>query len=178
MWIAGCVHPCVGNVVCNLECCFLCGCIILHTAAIPMCDEHQRQLEFFCETDDRLVCADCLVMPVHRGHTTVAAKEIMERELESLRQNSFENAERMLLKVREAVDSVSNMADALKEKGEKTKAKVQMHFKEIRDALETREQSLLSTTEEIVMRKVTKLEKQKKVLVWSREDLEIKVNIV
>lgn len=141
-----------------------------------MCDEHQRHLEYFCETDDRLVCADCLVMPAHRGHTTVAAKEILDSELESLRLNSFENAERMLLKMREAVDSVSNMADALKEKGDKTKARVQMHFKEIRDALEAREQSLLNTTEEIVMRKVTKLEKQKEILVRSREDLDIKVN--
>lgn len=140
-----------------------------------MCDEHQRHLEFFCETDDRLVCADCLVMPLHRGHSTIAAKQVVERELEDLRLNSFENAERMLLQVREAVDSVSNMSDSLKEKGEKTKARVQMHFKDIRDALEAREQSLLSTTEEVVMRKVTKLEKQKEVLVRSREDLEIKV---
>ncbi len=114
-------------------------------------------------------------MPQHRGHNTVAVKEILEAELESLRQNSFEDAERMLLKVREAVDSVSHMADSLKEKGEKTKARIQMHFKEIRDTLETREQNLLNTTEEIVLRKVTKLENQEEVLVKSREDLEIKV---
>lgn len=140
-----------------------------------MCDEHQRQLEFFCETDDVLVCADCLVMPEHRGHNTVAARQVVASQLEKLRVNSFDNAERMLLKVREAVDSVSNMADALKEKGEKTKARVQMHFREIRDALEVREQFLLSTTEEIVMRKVTKLDKQKVILMKSKEDLEIKV---
>jgi hypothetical protein len=141
-----------------------------------MCDEHQRILEFFCETDDILVCAECLVMPAHRGHTTVAAKQIVGSELEKLRVNSFDSAERMLLKVREAVDSVSNMSDALKEKGEKTKARIQMHFREIRDTLEVREQSLLNTTEDIIRRKVTKLDKQKVVLVKSREDLEVKVS--
>ena len=143
--------------------------------SIPLCDEHQRVLEFFCKTDDRLVCADCLVQPQHRGHTTIAAKEIVAEEQENLRQNSFENAERMLLKVREAVDSVSNMAHSLKDKGEVTKSRIQRHFKEIRDVLESREQALLNTTDEIVMKKVTKLEQQKKTLLKSREDLEIRV---
>lgn len=117
-------------------------------------------------------------MSRHRGHDTIAAKQILENELESLRQNSFEGAERMLLKVREAVDSVGNMSDSLREKGERTKLQIQTHFKEIRDALESREQSLLSTTEDIIMRKVTKLEMQKEVLTKSREDLEMLVSIL
>lgn len=132
-------------------------------------------MEYFCETDDQLVCGECLVMSRHRGHNTIVAKKLLEREMENLRQNSFETAERMLLKVREAVDSVSNMSDSLKEKGEKTKSKIQSHFKEIRDALEIREQSLLCTAEEIVMRKVDKLEMQREVLAQSKEDLEIQV---
>ncbi len=114
-------------------------------------------------------------MPQHRGHDTVSARQILEEELENLRQNSFENAERMLLKVREAVDTVSNMAHSLKEKGETTKSRIQRHFQEIRDVLEAREQALLSTTDEIIMKKVSKLEQQRKMLLKSREDLEMKV---
>ena len=149
--------------------------LYLCSVSTPLCDEHKRILEYFCRTDDRLVCADCLVMPEHRGHDTVAARQILEEELENLRQNSFETAERMLLKVREAVDSVANMTHALKEKGEATKSRIQRHFQEIRDILEAREQDLLSTTDDIIMKKVSKLEQQKKVLVKSREDLEMKV---
>lgn len=115
-------------------------------------------------------------MPKHRGHNTIVAKKILERELESLRQNSFESTERMLLKIREAVDNVSNMADSLREKGEKTKTKIQRHFKEIRDALELREQSLLGTTEDIVMKKVDKLDMQREVLAKSKIDLELQVS--
>ena len=114
-------------------------------------------------------------MPQHRGHNTIVAKKILERELESLKTNSYESAERMLLKIREAVDNVSNMADALRERGEKTKAKIQRHFKEVRDALEVREKMLLGTAEDIVMRKVDKLEMQKEVLAKSKVDLEIQV---
>ena len=108
----------------------------------------------------------------------MSAKVVLEEELESLRLNSFENAEMMLLKVREAVDSVANMAHALKEKGEKTKTRIQMHFKEVRDALETREQHLLNTTEEIIGKKVAKLEIQGEVLSKSKEDLEVKVIVI
>ena len=115
------------------------------------------------------------MMPQHRGHNTIVAKTILERELETLRLNSFESTERMLLKIREAVDNVSNMADSLREKGEKTKAKIQKRFKEIRDALEVREQTLLCTTEDIVMRKVDKLEMQREVLAKSKIDLELQV---
>ena len=111
-------------------------------------------------------------MNCHRGHKTVFAKKVLEREMDSLRDNSFERTERMLLKVREAVDSVSNMVDSLKKKGEKTKSRIQKHFKEIRDALESREQLLLCTTEEIVMFKVDKLEAQRKALARSKDDLE------
>ena len=114
-------------------------------------------------------------MPEHRGHDTVAARQVLEEELEMLRQNSFEDAERMLLKVREAVDSVSNMAHALKEKGEATKSRIQQHFQEIRDVLESREQHMLSTTEDIIMKKVSRLEQQKKGLVKCKEDRETKV---
>ena len=117
-------------------------------------------------------------MTCHRGHNTIVAKKVMEREMDILRQNSFEITERMLLKVREAVDSVSNMTDSLKEKGEKTKSTIQKHFKDIRDALETREQSLLYTTEEIVMRKVDKLDMQREVLAKSKDDLEIQVRAI
>ena len=132
-------------------------------------------MEYYCETDSQLVCADCLVMPRHRGHKTVTAKLIIDRELDFLRQNSFENAERMLLKVREGVDNVSRMADSVKDKGERTKSRIQEHFKEIRDALEAREQALLSTNEDIVMKKVSRLKRQQEMLVKSREDLEMKV---
>lgn len=132
-------------------------------------------MEFYCETDSQLVCADCLVMPRHRGHDTVAAKDIVERELDLLRQESFENAERMLLKVREAVDSVSHMTDSVKDKGERTKSQIQKHFRDIREALEAREQVLLDTTEDIIMKKVSKLERQQGMLIKSKEDLEEKV---
>lgn len=147
------------------------------TDSTPLCDDHNRLLEYYCETDKQLVCADCLVMPQHKGHDTVAAREIVGRELESLRQNSFEDAERMLLKVREAVDNVSHMTYCLKEKEEKTKSRIQKHFKDIRDALEAREQSLLNTTEEIIVKKVAKLDRQKAVLVKCRDDLEAKVSV-
>lgn len=133
-------------------------------------------MEHFCKTDDQLLCGVCITMECHRGHVLVLAKEVLNTELEQIRQTSFESAERMLLKVRESVDSVANMADALREKGEKTKSQIQEHFKEIRDALEAREQSLLNTTEEIIMRKVAKLDLQKEVLTKSRDDLNVQVS--
>lgn len=134
-------------------------------------------MEYFCKTDDQLVCSDCLIQERHRGHETLHAKEILENELELLRLSSFDSAECMLLRVRESVDTVSNMVDTLKDKGERAKLKIQKHFSEIRDALETREQSLLNTTDDIIRRKVTKLEHQKANLVKSRDDLEVQVGV-
>ena len=144
---------------------------------IPICQEHHKHMEYFCKTDDQLVCGDCLVLSRHRGHSTSLAKDELETEMDYLRHHSFEDAEKMLLKVREAVDNVSNMTTSLKEKGERTKLQIQKHFKEIRDALESRELALLSTTEDIVIRKVSKLERQKEVLVQSRDQLDIEVRI-
>lgn len=132
-------------------------------------------MEYFCRTDEKLLCGDCLVEEVHRGHDTARAKQVLGEELELLRENSFEVAERMLLKMTVAVDDVRNMTEAVKEKGENTKHQIQKHFQEVKKVLCRREQALLEITDKIVLTKEDALSKQKDKLERSKAELEIQV---
>ena len=111
----------------------------------------------------------------HRGHETARAKTVMDEEMELLRENSFEVAERMLLKMMVAVDDVRNMSEAIKDKGEKTKLQIQQHFQEVKKVLRQREQALLETTEQIVLTKGAALNKQRDKLEHSKTELEAQV---
>ena len=146
-------------------------------AVTPLCDLHDKRLEYFCRTDEKLLCGDCLVEDTHRGHDTARAKQVLQEELELLRENSFEVAERMLLKMTVAVDDVRNMAEAVKEKGENTKHQIQKHFQEVKKVLRQREQALLETTDRIVMTKAAALNKQKDKLEQSKSELETHVRL-
>ena len=148
--------------------------ICLCTVA-PNCELHDKPLEYFCKTDDKLLCGDCLVEETHKGHDFAKANKVLEEELEQLRENSFELAERMLLKMTVAVDDVRNMTEAVKEKGERTKHQIQQHFQEVKRVLRQREQALLETTEQIVMMKAAALNKQREKLENSKSELETHV---
>ena len=141
----------------------------------PICELHDKHLEYYCKTDDKLLCGDCLVEEAHRGHETAKAKQVLEEEIELLKENSFEVAERMLLKMTVAVDDVRNMSEAVKEKGETTKHQIQQHFQEVKKVLRQREQALLETTEQIVMTKAAALNKQREKLEISKTELETHV---
>ena len=101
---------------------------------------------------------------------------MLEEEFEVLRENCFEVAERMLLKMTVAVDDVRNMTEAVKEKGERTKHQIQQHFQEVKKVLRQREQALLETTEQIVMTKTAALNKQREKLEHSKSELETHVS--
>lgn len=150
-------------------------CVCVLCAVAPNCELHDKPLEYFCKTDDKLLCGDCLVEETHRGHDFAKANKVLEEELETLKENSYELAERMLLKMTVAVDDVRNMTEAVKEKGERTKHQIQQHFQEVKKVLRQREQALLETTEQIVMTKVAALNKQKEKLENSKSELETHV---
>ena len=139
--------------------CGMCVCVCVLCAVAPNCELHDKPLEYFCKTDDKLLCGDCLVEETHRGHDFAKANKVLEEELETLKENSYELAERMLLKMTVAVDDVRNMTEAVKEKGERTKHQIQQHFQEVK----------------IVMTKVAALNKQKEKLENSKSELETHV---
>ncbi len=37
-------------------------------ADVPLCPEHRKEIEAFCEEDDLLVCIDCILLSSHKGH--------------------------------------------------------------------------------------------------------------
>ncbi|XP_048376122.2 zinc-binding protein A33-like [Stegostoma tigrinum] len=44
----------------------------------PRCEEHQRELKLFCETDKKLLCEVCVIKQEHRDHHFVRIKDAVD----------------------------------------------------------------------------------------------------
>ncbi|XP_072406199.1 nuclear factor 7, ovary-like isoform X2 [Chiloscyllium punctatum] len=44
----------------------------------PHCEEHQRELKLFCQTDSKLLCEVCVVKQEHRDHRLLRLKEAVD----------------------------------------------------------------------------------------------------
>ena len=141
-------------------------------AATPMCEEHQRPRDLFCQTCDELLCGNCLVKCHNNNHTLSEAKDVMDKALEQLRHNHLEVAEKALLNMTTGVTEVSVMMDQMKDRGEAVRREIQEHFQLIRDALYQREEQLLTTAESIIKKKVDALQRQADTLKRCKRDLE------
>ncbi|CAN7984711.1 unnamed protein product [Ixodes pacificus] len=51
----------------------------------PMCQEHERVMEFFCQTDGTLICSFCVVMGTHKLHDVVAILDQNKACMDQLR---------------------------------------------------------------------------------------------
>lgn len=141
-------------------------------SAIPQCDEHHRPQEYFCTSCDELLCANCLLNPVHRSHDVREAKDVVREEHELLRCTSLENADKAHLNISVAVTEVADMVNSLRSRGEEVKGRIQEHFQAIHEALRRREQVLISTTDTIISKKVRRLQEQSQVLMKAKVDLD------
>ncbi|XP_043534157.1 zinc-binding protein A33-like isoform X2 [Chiloscyllium plagiosum] len=51
----------------------------------PQCEEHQRELKLFCETDKKLICYICRDLREHRGHRLQPIKAVIENYKDQLK---------------------------------------------------------------------------------------------
>ena len=126
----------------------------------------------FCCAYEELLCGSCLVKVVHRGHEVCEAKDIIREELELLRATSLESAEKARLNATVGVTEVTDMAHALKKRGEEMNRRIQEQFQQIHELLRQREQVLIGTTDTIITKKVTRLKEQNQLLKKSKPELE------
>ncbi|XP_062857346.1 tripartite motif-containing protein 16-like [Trichomycterus rosablanca] len=88
------------------------------------CTQHNKLLEVFCRTDRRAVCYQCLI-DNHKGHNIVTVQEEwMEKkkqfgELQMKYQNRLEKREKILLELKELIESFKRSAQAAVEDSEK-----------------------------------------------------------
>ena len=137
-----------------------------------LCVEHRQAPDFFCRQCELLVCPQCIVT-THRGHSLSMPLDVLREEHQTL-QTHYYTLEEVVMKMNVGITDVDDMIAKLKDKGEKVTLEIHKHFDELRSVLNDREQLLVTTTDEIVQKKVATLKGQADKLSALHRDLEAK----
>ncbi len=143
---------------------------------MPLCSQHGKIFDYYCQTDSVLVCADCFI-DEHRQHDVYRTEVVYETEKETFSKDTFEMLEKERSKFNLAIQNVAHAMNILKAKGEKTKESIQEHFQSLRESLEMSENKLVMEAQNIICLKVDKLSEQEKQLKESFKDLDKEVHV-
>ena len=129
---------------------------------IPLCEEHDEQLKYYCETCDQLVCMYCTVKK-HNGHYHDSVKQMGTKHRNELKKIT-DPVEGMIKNLTEAHDNIQKMIKKTRRRGEEVDKKIDQYYDELlqklmkqkdevkqqaRDAVSQKEKAMITQLEEV-----------------------------
>ena len=96
---------------------------------IPLCEEHDEQLKYYCETCDELVCMYCTVTK-HNGHNHGSVKQMGTKHRNELKKIT-DPVEGMIKNLSEAHDNIEKMRKKTRVRGEEVDKKIDQYYDEL-----------------------------------------------
>ena len=131
---------------------------------IPLCEEHDEQLKYYCETCDQLVCMYCIVTK-HNGHNHGSVKQMATKHRNELKKITDPAAvDRMIKNLSETHDNIEKMMKKTRRRGEEVDKKIDRYYNELlqklmkqkdevkqqaRDAVSQKEKAMITQLEEV-----------------------------
>ena len=131
-------------------------------AKIPLCEEHDEQLKYYCETCDELVCMYCTVTK-HNGHNHGSVKQMGTKHRNQLKKIT-DPVEGMIRNLSEAHDDIEKMMKKTRRRGEEVDKKIDQYYDELlqklmkqkdevkqqaHDAVSQKEKAMITQMEEV-----------------------------
>ena len=91
-----------------------------------MCREHDKELLFYCETCDQLVCMYCRVKD-HNGHNHDTVKKMVDKHRQELKKITAPVAE-MVRSLSNVHDDVVKMGKKIKQQGDEVNNEIDQHY--------------------------------------------------
>ena len=106
---------------------------------IPLCQEHDEQLKYYCETCEQLVCMYCTVKD-HHGHSHDTVKKMASKHKHELKEITVP-VEDMITSLSRAHDNIDKMRVQIEQQGDEVNVKIDQHYNElVRKLMEQKEQ--------------------------------------
>ena len=96
---------------------------------ISLCEEHDEQLKYYCETCDKLVCMYCTVTK-HNGHNHGSVKQMATKHRKELKKIT-DPVEGMMKNLSEANDNIEKMMKKTRRRGEEVDKKIDRYYDEL-----------------------------------------------
>ena len=135
------------------------------TKKILYCSKHPgKELDLFCETDQELICRDCIVK-THRDHQYDLVIEAFPKHRDAIA-SYLEPVKQQLNIIDKAVQELGTVRDQITEQRAAIEADVQRKVKELHKALEVRKAELIGQLDQMTQQKL-------KTLSIQRDELEL-----
>ena len=119
---------------------------------------HDENLKFYCETCEVLVCRDCIVLE-HKDHQYNRIEKVAEKEKADLH-STFSDAEAAKGTLEDALAQGEKVAQCVQARQKTVNEAITNAFKQLYEAIRSREAALLAKSEEISLGKLTSLSLQ------------------
>ena len=131
-------------------------------AKIPLCEEHDEQLKYYCETCDELVCMYCTVTK-HNGHNHGSVKQMGTKHRNELKKIT-DPVEGMIRNLSEAHDDIEKMMKKTRRRGEEVDKNIDEYYDKLlqklmkqkdevkqqaHDAVSQKEKAMITQLEEV-----------------------------
>ncbi|GCC44741.1 hypothetical protein chiPu_0029025, partial [Chiloscyllium punctatum] len=124
----------------------------------PHCEKHQRELELFCETDRKLICAICRDSREHREHRFLPINEAVEIYKHKLK-SSFDSLTEKKSAVQQTELTQKRKISEVREQASSLQTHIRSAFTKMHQILTEKEQRLLRDLREEEDRIVEPMEK-------------------
>jgi len=98
-------------------------------ANTPLCEMHDIELLFYCETCEKLVCMYCTVKD-HAGHNHDTVKLVAEKHRNELKKITS-SVEEISKVVSEAYDNIEEVKKKIKRQSDEVNKKIDQHYEEV-----------------------------------------------
>lgn len=115
---------------------------LANTDTSKSCREHvDRPIEYFCLEDERAICAHCVVMGSHKGHTVCLMEERKQKLLEAIAPLSS-MAKDALGNIRKTLDLIDTLISKSHSQEDSVVLDLREHFKKVHILLKSRQEML------------------------------------
>ena len=131
---------------------------------ILYCSKHPgKELDLFCETDQELICRDCIVK-THRDHKYDLVSEAFPKHRDAVASH-LEPVRQQLSTINKAVQGLGTAQDQIMDQRATIEADIQTKIRQLHEALEVRKTKLIDQLDQMMQQKL-------KTLLIQREELE------
>ncbi|XP_056664484.1 probable E3 ubiquitin-protein ligase TRIML1 [Monodelphis domestica] len=130
---------------------------LLQSITLALCDQHGEKEKFFCEEDQRLLCASCVLSPGHKDHT-VLPLEMAAGKWEDKIKHTLNTLQRKKEEFNVALDRVTKRRRLCKKAIRSLKESVISEYRKLHDFLWEEEELYLETLDQQYKNNLEKLE--------------------
>ena len=129
------------------------------------CSKHSgKELDLFCETDQELICRDCIVK-THRDHQYDLVNDAFPKHRDAI-SSHLEPVRQQLNTVNKAVQGLGAVQDQIMDQRAAIEANIQTKVRQLHEALEVRKTKLIDELDKMTQQKL-------KALSFQRDELEL-----